>query len=269
MITIKNYIELGKKILKQGHIENTRVGPTTALHNQMLQYDLEDGWPLMTTKHVGPKSIIHETLWYLKGTESIKYLEDNKVFVWSKFADENKSIGKTYSYQFRNFNGIDQVKNVIDQLNRDDDITDRRAIINLYNVSDLKEMSIPPCIALLQFNVYYKDGKKYLDTTIYQRSADFCLGVPYDIAEMSLIAYIIAAYTDSIAKDITFFYSNIHIYNIHIEELKKQLTNKPTSLPVIKLNKAQIKAVEPSELDISMFTYDGVKKRLKYNYTLL
>ena len=267
---MKNYIDLGKKILREGHTEKTRLHDTVTLHNQSLSYDLTKGWPLMTNKHVGHNSIIHETLWYLQGTTSIKYLEENGVFVWSMFADDNKDIGKTYSYQFRNFNGLDQVAQVIEQLNVDDGTTNRRAIINLYNSSQVDEMSIPPCIALLQFNVYYKDNVKYLSTSIYQRSADFCLGVPYDIAEMALIAEIIAAYTDSVAKDFTIFYSNIHVYKPHIEELTKQLDNAVYHrLPTITLNKERIKAVRPEELTRDMFKVRGLKKaRPRYDFEL-
>ena len=260
---MKNYIDLGKKILTKGHFEHTRVGTTLALHNEMLSFDFKDGFPLMTTKHVGQKSIVHEALWYLKGTTSIKYLEDNKVMVWSKFADKNRDIGKTYSYQFRNFNGVDQVKEVI-KLLKEDPMTNRRAIINLYNVSQLDEMSIPPCIAMLQFNVFFKDNKKYLDTTIMQRSADFCLGVPYDIAEMSLLAYIIAVYTDSIPNNITFFYSNIHVYTAHVDTLKEQLKNEPQDLPTLELDIERIKNTEPEDLTSDMFKLIGVKKRPKY-----
>jgi len=264
---MKNYIELGKKILEEGHIENTRIGATLALHNQVLSYDLTRGFPLMTSKHVGQKSIVHETLWYLSGTTNVKYLEDNKVMVWSKFADENGEIGKTYAYQFRNFNGVDQVEEVIKMLN-DNTQTNRRAIINLYNVGDLDEMSIPPCIAMIQFNTYFKHGYKFLDTTIMQRSADFCLGVPYDIAEMALLAHIIAAYTDSTPKDITFFYSNIHVYTAHIRELEKQLKNKHLPLPEVYLDKEAITKVRPEEIEFDWIKFIGVKKRPKYSYEL-
>lgn len=268
---MKNYIELGNKILKEGHTEHTRVGDTLALHNQMLLFNLKEGFPLMTTKHVGQKSVVHETLWYLLGTTSIKYLEDNKVFVWSKFANDYKDIGKTYSYQFRNFNGIDQVTEVIDLLNKDieKDITNRRAIINLYNVSQLNEMSIPPCIAMLQFNIYIEDGIRYLNTTIIQRSADFCLGVPYDIAEMALIAHIIAAYTDSIPSDLAFFYSNIHIYKTHIDTLKEQLLNEPSELPQLVIDIEEIKKRKPEELTANLFTFMNIpKNRNKYYFEL-
>jgi thymidylate synthase len=266
---MKNYELLGKRIIITGIEENTRIGPTRALHNQTLSFDLSQGFPLMTTKHVGHKSIIHETLWYLKGTTSIKYLKDNGVHVWDKFADSNDEIGKTYSYQFRNFNGVDQVKEVIRLLNAGDKNTNRRAIINLYNVSDLDEMSIPPCISLIQFNLFYFDDERMLDASIYQRSADFCLGVPYDIAEMALLTHIIAAYTNSKPNNMTIFYSNIHIYEPHVETLLDQLTEKSKALPVLYVDVEAVKQSEPEDLTIDMFKLEGIPEfRKKYRYEL-
>jgi len=266
---MKNYIKLGKKILKKGYIELTRTGETLALHNEKLSFNLKKSFPLMTTKHIGYKSIIYETLWYLKGTTNIKYLKNNNVNIWNKFGDENDDIGKTYSYQFRNFNGIDQIKEVIKQLKDKNNITNRRAIINLYNVSDLKEMSIPPCIALIQFNIYYVNNEKRLDSSIYQRSADFCLGVPYDIAEMALLTHIIATYTDSNPYNMTIFYSNIHIYKEHIETFKEQANNKPDKLPILKLEKEKIVNLKFEDLTIDLFNFINIKKRKKYLYKLL
>ena len=271
MKNLKNYIELGKKILKQGHKEKTRIGNTVALHNQILSYDLSNGFPLMTTKWVGPKSIITELLWYLKGSTSIKYLNDNKVHVWDKFANQNRDIGKTYPYQFRNFNGIDQIKVVLQQLDtfEEENVTDRRAIINLYNISELSEMSVPPCITMIQFNLYINSGVKYLDTSVFQRSGDFCLGVPYDIAEMALLAEIISAYTNSIARDLSIFYSNIHIYESHIEELKKQLKEEPKKLPRLRMRRYEVSHTAPEDLDLDMFEIKNIPdKRKKYNYEL-
>lgn len=268
---MKNYVTLGKKLLKHGIKQKSRIGPTFALHNEMLKYDLTKGFPLMTTKQVGPKSIIAETLWYLKGTTSIDYLEENNVFVWSKFADENNDIGKTYSYQFRNFGGVDQVKDVIHRLTKDDEdqYTDRRAIINLYNPIELDEMSIPPCIATLQFNVYWIKGKKYIDASINQRSADFCLGVPYDIAEMALITHIIGAYTNAIPKNLAIFYSNIHVYAAHTEELAKQLENEPLKLPTLIMDDVGIRNTEPEHLTTDMFKIIDIPKgRKKYEFEL-
>jgi thymidylate synthase len=264
-----NYNQLATKILEQGIEEQSRIGSTISLHNEMLSFDLNKGFPLMTTKHVGHKSIIAETLWYLKGTTSITYLKENGVHVWDKFADEHDEIGKTYSWQFRNFNGVDQVKEVIRQLNREDDITDRRAIINLYNVSELNDMSIPPCVSFIQFNVFYINGEKRLDTSVYQRSADLCLGVPYDIAEMALLTHIIASYTDSKPNNMTFFFSNVHVYTAHIETLKEQLKEEPTELPTVTLNTERIKELEPEELTKNLFKFNGVKTdRKKFYYEL-
>jgi thymidylate synthase len=268
---MENYIKLGKQIISDGIKQNSRIGPTRALHNQVLKYDLSKGFPLMTTKYVGPKSIIHETLWYLQGTTSINYLEENKVFVWSQFADENKDIGKTYSYQFRNFGGVDQVKEVIKRLTKDDEeqYTDRRAIINLFNSAELDQMSIPPCIAMLQFNVYWEDNKKYIDATILQRSADFCLGVPYDIAEMALLTHIIAAYVKAIPKELAIFYSNIHVYEAHVETLKEQLEEEPKELPELVLDINRIRATEPEELKPEWFDITNIPKgRKKFKYEL-
>jgi len=263
-----NYIELGKKILKEGITENTRIGPTLSLHNQMLSFDLQFGFPLMTTKHVGQKSIITETLWYLKGTTSIDYLKENDVHVWDKFADANNDIGKTYSWQFRNFNGVDQVKDVINRLNVADKTTDRRAIINLYNVNELEEMSIPPCITTIQFNAYWIDNKKYVDSSIYQRSGDFCLGVPYDIAEMALLTTIIAAYAKATPKNMTVFYSNVHVYKAHIKTLEKQLLEEPTAFPELSYDHLEILKREPEDLTPDLFYLSGVRKRKKFDYEL-
>ena len=259
---MNNYVKLGKKILKQGHAEQSRIGPTIALHNQVLSYDLTKGFPLMTTKRVGPKQIINETIWYLQGTTSINFLEEKKVFVWSKFADEQNDIGKTYSYQFRNFCGVDQVNEVIKLLTENDEnkYTSRRAIINLYNVSELNEMSIPPCIATIQFNVYWQKGTKYLSTTVNQRSADFCLGVPYDIAEMALLSHIIGVYTNATPKDLTVFYSNIHVYQAHVEELKLQLQNPVLELPTLVMNDELIKQTKPERLTEDMFDIINIQK---------
>lgn len=265
----QNYIDLGHKILKEGILEKTRVGNTLALHNQMMSFNLQKGFPLFTSKHVGHKSIIIETLWYLKGTTSIKYLEDNKVFVWSKFADENGDIGKTYSWQFRNFNGVDQVMDVIKRLNAEGEYTDRRAIINLYNVSELEEMSIPPCIGTIQFNAYWVAGQKYVDSSIYQRSGDFCLGVPYDIAEMALLTHIIAAYTDAKPMNMTFFYSNLHVYTIHTKTLNEQLKEPLGKFPKLKYDALKIKEVKPEELTLDLFSFKGIEKRKKFAYELL
>lgn len=267
---MENYNTLGSKILNEGNLEITRVGKTLALHNQSLSFDLTKSFPLMTTKYINHDHIIYETLWYLKGTTSIKYLKENNVPVWNKFADEHDDIGKTYSYQFRNFNGVDQVKEIISILNSQDKTTNRRAIINLYNVSDLKEMSIPPCIATIQFNAYYKDNKKFIDISVYQRSADFCLGVPYDIAEMALLSYIIATYTDSIPNNMTIFYSNIHVYTPHISTLLNQLGEDiPKSVPKLIIDTEKVKNSEPENLDPSYFRILGIpKNRKKYRYEL-
>jgi len=269
---MKNYNDLGVKLLYgyDSVPENTRVGKAYALHGEALSFDLTEGFPLMTTKFVGHKSIIHETLWYLKGTTSIDYLQKNGVHVWDKFANEHNEIGKTYSYQFRNFNGIDQVKEVIKQL-KDTEFTDRRAIINLYNPNDLKEMSIPPCIAMIQFFAYNhkQTGERLLDAIVYQRSADFCLGVPYDIAEMALLAHIIGAYVDATPKLLSIHYGNVHVYEPHVETLKLQLEEIPMKLPTLVVDKARLKASEPEDLTIDMFEIKNIPKgRKKFSYEL-
>ena len=190
------------------------------------------------------------------------YKRENKVFVWSKFAYEKNDIGKTYSYQFRNFCGVDQVNEVIKLLTEKDEnrYTSRRAIINLYNVSELNEMSIPPCIATIQFNVYWQNNTKYLSTTVNQRSADFCLGVPYDVAEMALLSHIIGVYTDAKPKDLTVFYSNVHVYQAHVEELKLQLQNPVLELPTLIMNDELIKQTKPEHLTEEMFDIINVQK---------
>lgn len=267
---MKNYVDLGIKILNEGILEKTRVGNAYALHGESLSFNLKEGFPLLTTKKVGHKSIIHEALWYLKGTTSIDYLESNKVFVWSKFANEHNDIGKTYSFQFRNFNGIDQVAESIKKL-QDSSYTDRRNIINLYNVSDLAEMSIPPCISLIQLYTYFDDKNvKQLDLVAYQRSADFCLGVPYDIAEMAVLANVFAAYGDAEPNKLIIQYGNVHVYKVHADTLELQLKEKPEKLPVLEVDREAIKAVQPEDIKAEMFTITGIKKdRTVYSYELL
>lgn len=251
---MENYRKLAQKILDQGFLENTRSGSTMTLHGEMLKFDLQKGFPLLTTKYINFDHIKHETLWYLKGTDKITYLKENNINIWNAWADENDSIGPTYGVQWRNFEGIDQLRNVILNIMYD---PSRRMIVNGWNPIRLNEMKLPPCLVLMQFHT--NDFNNTLDMTVYQRSADYCLGVPYDIAEMALLNTLVATTTEYRPGELTMFYGNIHIYTNHISTLKEQLKEEPQKLPSLIINRVDdIDYYKPQ--DIELVNYKGTKK---------
>lgn len=253
---MKKYIDLGLKLINDGELHETRTGTTKSLTGQMLSFDLVNGFPLVTTKYINFEHILHEVLWYLKGTDSIEYLQKHNIHIWDAWADKNNSIGKTYGYQWRSFNGDpalgDQWQNAITLLKTNP--SSRRIMINGWNPLQLHEMNLPPCIINLHF-IAQNDNK--LDLVVYQRSGDYCLGVPYDIAEMALLLEIMSHTVGMHASKLTIFYGDLHIYENHIETfLKEQSMRMPLYLPKLSINSLY-------DADIKIENYQHHKK-IKY-----
>ena len=215
-----------------------------------MRFNLSDGFPLVTTKKLHLKSIVHELLWFLKGETNIKYLADHGVSIWNEWADENGELGPVYGKQWRSWEGangqvIDQVTDVIKQIKKNPD--SRRLIISAWNVADLPHMALMPCHTLFQF--YVEDGK--LSCQLYQRSADVFLGVPFNIASYALLTLMMAQVCDLEPGDFVHTFGDVHLYNNHLEQAKLQLTRQPYPLPTMTLN--------PSIKNIFDFTYEDFK----------
>ena len=229
---MNNYLNLLKDILENGTDKSDRTGTgTKSLFGYQLRFDLSKGFPLVTTKKTHLKSIIHELLWFLKGDTNIKYLNDNGVNIWNEWADENGELGSIYGKQWTDWNGINQIKELINQIKHNQD--SRRLIVSAWNVSELPNMALAPCHTLFQF--YVTDGK--LSLQLYQRSGDVFLGVPFNIASYSLLLMMVAQVCNLKVGDFIHTFGDVHIYNNHIEQVKIQLSREPKTLPTMKLNK--------------------------------
>lgn len=245
---MQNYLNLLQDILDNGSDKTDRTGTgTRSLFGYQLRYDLSKGFPLVTTKKVHLKSIIYELLWFLRGDTNIKYLTDNGVSIWDEWADENGDLGPVYGAQWRSWSGadhkiVDQISEVIDQIKKNPD--SRRLIVSAWNVAEIPNMALAPCHALFQF--YVADGK--LSLQLYQRSADVFLGVPFNIASYALLLMMVAQVTGLQVGDYVHSFGDVHIYNNHFEQVKKQLSRTPKELPVMKLN--------PEVKDIFDFKYE-------------
>ena len=212
-----------------------------------MRFNLQDGFPLLTTKKLHLKSIIYELLWFLNGDTNIKYLNDHKVKIWDEWADENGDLGNIYGYQWRSWpatNGesVDQISQIIDSIKNNPD--SRRHIVSAWNVADIKNMALPPCHILFQF--YVADGK--LSCQLYQRSADIFLGVPFNIASYAILLKMVAQATGLEAYEFVHTLGDAHIYMNHIEQVKLQLSREPKSLPDLKMN--------PDKKDIFSFEFE-------------
>lgn len=248
---MKNYLNVGKEILNEGALLETRSGKTIGTTGKILEFDLRNGFPLLTTKYIKFHNILHETIWYLMGTGSIDYLQEHGINIWNLWADENNDLGPTYGVQWRDFEGIDQVTEVINDIQNN---PHRRLIINGWNVPRLPEMALPPCLVMIQFHVH----GEVLHATVYQRSADWAIGVPYDIAEMALLLEIIANITGKKAGKLTMFYGDAHIYENHIIKFNEQLKRTPQELPklVIEGRIKSIDEIDPSKISIENYNPD-------------
>ena len=233
---MKQYLDLLQHVLDHGILKEDRTGTGThSVFGYQMRFDLQDGFPLLTTKKLHLKSIIHELLWFLKGDTNVKYLQENGVRIWNEWADENGDLGHIYGYQWRSwpdYNGghIDQIKEAIHTIQNNPD--SRRIIVSAWNVADLPQMNLPPCHAFFQF--YVANGK--LSLQLYQRSADIFLGVPFNIASYALLLMMVAQVTGLEAGDFVHTLGDAHIYNNHIEQVREQLSREPRDLPKMKLN---------------------------------
>lgn len=235
---MQQYHTLLKHILENGAEKTDRTGTgTTSIFGYQMRFNLQEGFPLVTTKKVHLKSIIHELLWFINGDTNIKYLKDNGVGIWDEWANENGDLGPVYGKQWRSWtapNGkvIDQLKEVIDTLKKSPD--SRRIIVSAWNVGELSEMALMPCHALFQF--YVADNK--LSCQLYQRSADVFLGVPFNIASYALLTMMIAQVCDLEVGDFIWTGGDTHIYSNHYEQVATQLAREPRALPTMKINSA-------------------------------
>lgn len=233
---VKQYLELCEHVLANGTKKEDRTGTgTISTFGYQMRFNLQEGFPVLTTKKLHLKSIIHELLWFLQGDTNVKYLQDNGVRIWNEWADENGELGPVYGHQWRSWptpdgEKIDQITNVINQIKNNPD--SRRLMVSAWNVSDVDNMALPPCHCLFQF--YAADGK--LSCQLYQRSADIFLGVPFNIASYALLTMMVAQVCDLEPGDFVHTFGDAHIYSNHIEQVNLQLTREPHALPKMKIN---------------------------------
>ena len=249
---MRQYLDLVKHVLDNGELKEDRTGTgTKSVFGYQMRFNLDDGFPMVTTKKLHLKSIIYELLWFLNGDTNIKYLQENGVKIWDAWADSNGDLGPVYGFQWRNWNndGIDQISNLINDLKNNP--SSRRHLISAWNPSVLPDTSksfetnvangkaaLPPCHAFFQFHVI--NGK--LSCQLYQRSADIFLGVPFNIASYSLLTLMIAQVCDLKVGDFIHTFGDAHIYSNHFDQMKLQLTREPRNLPTIKINK-EVKSI--------------------------
>ena len=245
---MKQYLDLLDRILTEGVRKEDRTGTgTISVFGNQMRFNLEDGFPLLTTKKLHLKSIIYELLWFLRGDTNIKYLKDHGVSIWDEWADENGELGPVYGHQWRSWpdeNGgtIDQIQNVVNQIKNNPD--SRRMIVSAWNVAEVERMALPPCHTMFQF--YVANGR--LSLQLYQRSADTFLGVPFNIASYALLLQMMAQVTGLKAGDFIHTTGDTHLYLNHIEQAKLQLTRAPRPLPRMVIN--------PDVKDIFDFKYE-------------
>jgi thymidylate synthase len=248
---MENYQTLLRHILRVGIEKTDRTGTgTISTFGYQMRFNLQEGFPLVTTKKMHVKSIIHELLWFLKGETNIAYLKEHNVSIWDEWANEKGDLGPVYGKQWRSWEGadgktIDQISGVIQQIKGNPD--SRRMIVSAWNVADLADMALMPCHALFQF--YVASGK--LSCQLYQRSADVFLGVPFNIASYALLALMIAQVTKLEPGDFVHSFGDVHIYKNHLEQVNLQLSRDPHPLPIMKIN--------PEVSDIFSFKYEDFK----------
>jgi thymidylate synthase len=253
---MKQYHDLMQHVLEHGTKKNDRTGTGTySVFGYQMRFDLQEGFPVLTTKKLHLKSIIHELLWFLKGDSNIKYLKENGVSIWDEWADENGNLGPVYGYQWRSWptpdgGHIDQITNLINMIKKNPD--SRRLIVSAWNVADIEKMKLPPCHALFQF--YVADGK--LSCQLYQRSADIFLGVPFNIASYALLTMMVAQVCGLKYGDFIHTFGDAHLYLNHEEQARLQLTRDLRALPALKIN-PEVKDIFSFKFsDFELLNYD-------------
>lgn len=247
---MRQYLELLRHVLEHGNEKSDRTGTgTRSVFGWQMRFDLAQGFPLVTTKKLHLRSIIHELLWFLQGDTNIAYLRDHKVRIWDEWASEDGELGPVYGKQWRRWAGadgieIDQIQWVIDEIKRHPD--SRRLIVSAWNVAELPQMALMPCHTLFQF--YVVDGK--LSCQLYQRSGDIFLGVPFNIASYALLTHMVAQVCGLGVGDFVHTLGDAHLYSNHYEQAREQLSRQPRALPQLKLN--------PQVSDIFGFTFDDI-----------
>jgi thymidylate synthase len=253
---MRAYLELMRHVLEHGTEKKDRTGTgTLSVFGHQMRFNLDEGFPLVTTKKVHTKSIIHELLWFLKGETNIRYLKENGVSIWDEWADENGNLGPVYGAQWRSWHAadgrtIDQISQVVEMIRKNPD--SRRLIVNAWNVGDLDKMALPPCHAFFQF--YVAHGR--LSCQLYQRSADIFLGVPFNIASYALLTMMIAQVTDLRPGDFVHTLGDAHLYLNHLEQARLQLSREPRPLPRMRLNPAVRSLFDFKFEDFALEGYD-------------
>ena len=253
---MKQYLDLLNRILTEGVKKEDRTGTgTISIFGNQMRFNLEDGFPLLTTKKLHLKSIIYELLWFLKGDTNVKYLQEHGVRIWNEWADENGDLGPVYGHQWRSwpdYNGgtIDQIQQVLDLIKNNPD--SRRMIVSAWNVAEVNQMALPPCHTMFQF--YVADGK--LSLQLYQRSADTFLGVPFNIASYALLLMMMAQVTGLKPGEFIHTTGDTHLYLNHIEQAKLQLTRTPRPLPTMRINPEVKNLLDFDYEDFQLENYD-------------
>ena len=247
---MRAYLDLLRHVLDHGTEKGDRTGTgTRSVFGWQMRFDLREGFPLVTTKKLHLRSIVHELLWFLRGETNVAYLREHKVSIWDEWADEHGELGPVYGKQWRRWSAadggeIDQLRNVIDEIRRNPD--SRRLIVSAWNVADLPAMALQPCHALFQF--YVADGR--LSCQLYQRSGDIFLGVPFNIASYALLTHMVAQACDLAVGDFVHTLGDAHLYSNHFEQAREQLSRTPRALPTLRLN--------PGVHDVFGFRYEDI-----------
>ena len=253
---MRSYLDLMQKILDEGTQKKDRTGTgTLSLFGAQLRFDLEEGFPLVTTKKVHLRSIIHELLWFLKGDTNIRYLKENGVSIWDEWADADGNLGPVYGAQWRSWRTpdgktVDQITEVIDQIRKNPD--SRRLIVSAWNPGEIPQMALAPCHAFFQF--YVANGR--LSCQLYQRSADFFLGVPFNIASYALLTMMIAQVCGLKSGEFVHTFGDLHLYSNHLEQAKLQLSREPRPLPRMRINPSVKNIFDFKFEDFTLENYD-------------